>query len=107
MVSLLTTRVVDRGFEPDRVKAKTIKLVIVANSANIYISTHHSGVRAKTGWLGIMIICLSEATCRSVDCCVSELALQKLMCWSSTTQTSLSNVTCSRHDIVEKFADLS
>jgi hypothetical protein len=29
------------------------------------------------------------------------------MCWSSTKQTSLSNVTCSRHHIVEQIADLS
>ena len=31
--------------------------------------------RAKSGWLGIMIICTSEATCLSMDCCFSQLAL--------------------------------
>jgi hypothetical protein len=31
--------------------------------------------RAKTGWLGIRIMWSSGATCLSVDCCFSELAL--------------------------------
>jgi len=31
--------------------------------------------KAKTGWLRIMIMCQSGATCLSTDCCVSELAL--------------------------------
>jgi len=33
------------------------------------------GVRAKTGWLRIRIMCLSGATCLHVhvDCCFSEL----------------------------------
>jgi hypothetical protein len=33
--------------------------------------------RAKTGWLGIRIMCPSGATCLSADCCFSELALCK------------------------------
>jgi hypothetical protein len=31
--------------------------------------------RAKTGWLGIRIMCPSGVTYLSADCCVSELAL--------------------------------
>ena len=33
------------------------------------------GVRAKTGWLRIGIICQSGATCLPLNCCFSELAL--------------------------------
>jgi len=33
------------------------------------------GVRVKTDWLRIRIMCLSEATCLLMDCCFSELAL--------------------------------
>jgi hypothetical protein len=31
--------------------------------------------RLDSSWLGIRIMCSSEATCLSVDCCFSELAL--------------------------------
>jgi hypothetical protein len=55
MVSMLTSSAVDRGFEPDRVKHKTIKLVCVA----FPLSTRHLGERAKTGWFGIRM-CPSE-----------------------------------------------
>jgi hypothetical protein len=41
------------------------------------LSTHNSGERAKTGWLGVRIMCSSETTCLSADCCFSELALYK------------------------------
>ena len=58
-VNVLASSAVDRGF--------------VASS----LSTQHSGERAKTGWLGIMIMCRSGATCLSTDCCFSELALCK------------------------------
>ena len=71
MVSVLASIAVDRGFKPGRVKPKTIKLVFVAS----LLSTQHSGERAKTGWLGIRIMCQSGATCLSADCCFSELAL--------------------------------
>ena len=57
MVSVLVSSAVDRGFE-------TIKFVFIA-----------SLLSAKTGWLGIRIMCPSGATCLSVDCCFSELAL--------------------------------
>jgi hypothetical protein len=39
------------------------------------LTTHLSGERAKTGWLGISIMCPSRETCLSADCCFSELAL--------------------------------
>ena len=55
MVNVLAPSVVYRGFEPDRVKPKTIKLVFVAS----LLSTHHLGERARVGWLGIMIMCPS------------------------------------------------
>ena len=72
MVSVLTFSLVDHGFEPDRVKPKTIKLVFVAS----FLSTHHLGERARTGWLGIMMImCPSEVIWLPGDCCFSELAL--------------------------------
>jgi hypothetical protein len=71
MVSVLASSVVDRGFESGRVKPKTLKLVFVASP----LSTQHLGERAKTGWLGIRIMCPSGATCLPADCCFSELAL--------------------------------
>jgi hypothetical protein len=37
---------------PCQVKPKTIKLVVVAS----WLSTQHSGERAKAGWLRIMIM---------------------------------------------------
>jgi hypothetical protein len=63
----------------------------------------HSGVRAKTDWLGIRIVCPIGATCLPADSCFSEQPLQKSnsSCWSSIKQTSLTshqNVTCSRHE---------
>jgi len=48
-------------------------LVFVASP----LGTQHQGERAKTGWLGIGIMCPSGATCLSADCCFSELALYK------------------------------
>ena len=69
MVSVLALSAVDRGFEPDRVKPKTIILVFVASP----LSTHHKGERAKTGWNGIRIMCPSGATCLPADCCFGEL----------------------------------
>jgi hypothetical protein len=46
-------------------------LVFVAS----LLSTQHYGERAKTGWLGIRIVCPSGMTCLPADCCFSELAL--------------------------------
>jgi len=59
------------GSSPGRVKLKTIKLVFVAS----LLSTQHQGERAKTGWLGIWIICQGGASCLPADCCFSELTL--------------------------------
>ena len=61
------------GSSSDRVKLKTIKLVLVASP----LSTQRQGERAKTGWPGIRIMCTNGATCLSADCCFSELALYK------------------------------
>jgi hypothetical protein len=47
MVSMLVSGVVDRGFDPGRVKIKTTICVWVASP----LSTHHSGIRTKTGLL--------------------------------------------------------
>jgi len=59
------------GSSPVQVKPKTIKFVFVAS----LLSTRYLGEIAKTGWLGIRIMCQSGATNLSADCCVSELAL--------------------------------
>jgi hypothetical protein len=49
-------------------------LVFVASP----LSIQHKGERAKTGWLGIRIMCQSGATWwTSVECCFSELAQYK------------------------------
>ena len=61
MVSMLTL---------SRVKPKTIKLIFVASPL---FNSQHKDVRAKTGWLGIRIMCSSGATCLTADCCFSEL----------------------------------
>jgi hypothetical protein len=71
VVSVLASSAVDRGFEPGRVKQKTMKLVFVA----FLQSTQHLGERTKTSWLGIRILCPSGASCLSADCCFSELAI--------------------------------
>jgi len=46
----------------------------------------------KTGWLKIQIRCQSETKYLPMDCCSSELALQKSnqACWSNIKWTSLS-----------------
>ena len=56
---------------PDEVKPKTIKLIFAASP----LTTQQLGERAKTGWLGIRIMCPNGATCLSAECCFSELAL--------------------------------
>ena len=72
MVSVIASITMDRRFEYTvQVKLKTIKLESVASS----LSTQHQWERAKTGWLGIRIMCTSRATCLPADCCLSELAL--------------------------------
>jgi len=58
MVSMLASSVVDRGLSSGRDKPKTIELVFVDSP----LSMKHSAERAKTGWLGIRIMCPSGAT---------------------------------------------
>ena len=52
------------------VKQKTMKLVFAASP----LRTQHEGVRAKTNWLRIKIMCQSGATCLPII----------EVCWSST-----------------------
>jgi hypothetical protein len=52
-----------------------MELVCVASP----LSTQHYGERAKTGWLGIMIMCPSGETCLSADCCFSGLLFTVLV----------------------------
>ena len=59
------------GLSPGRVKPKTMKLVFVASP----LTMQHEGERAKTGWLGIRIMCPIGVTCLLTDCSFSELAL--------------------------------
>ena len=101
MVSVFASSAIDSVFEPRSRQTKWLKLVSVASP----LSMQHKGVRAKTGWIGIRIICPGAATCLSEDCCFSQLALlipKYLTCWSSKQHLIISsNITCSRHDIAE------
>jgi hypothetical protein len=63
MVSLLASNAVDRGFEPRPGQTKDYKIGMYCLSAK------HTEI-AKTGWLEIMIMCLSGAICLSADCCL-------------------------------------
>ena len=70
MVSVLASTAVGRGLESRSGQTKDYKIGICC------FSTKHAALRrAKTGWLGIRIMCLSGATCIPTDCCFSELAL--------------------------------
>ena len=44
------------------------------------LNANHAALkeRAKTGWLGIRIMCRSQNTCQSSECCLWELALSHL-----------------------------
>ena len=61
------------GSSSDRVKPNTIKFVFVASR----LSTQHQEVKAKTGWLGIRIMCQEWSNIQYLpaDCFYSELAL--------------------------------
>ena len=74
MVNVLASSVIDRGFEPRSGQPSTITLVFVASTK----SMQHYGERAKTGWLGIRIMCPSGVACLPADCCFIELALKKM-----------------------------
>ena len=71
LIRVLISNAVDHGFEPLRVKPKTMKFVFVASPLSMQLY----GIKAKTGWLGIRIFCQNGATCLPVDCCLSQLAL--------------------------------
>ena len=52
------------GGHVDRYLYRSVeRLVFVASP----LSTQHNGERAKTGWLGIRIMCTSGATCLPAD----------------------------------------
>jgi hypothetical protein len=59
-LNVFAARAVDGWFEP---KSGTIKLVFVASQ----LGTKHLGERAKTGWLGFMIMRPSGAASLSSD----------------------------------------
>jgi hypothetical protein len=63
--------VVGRGFERPAGFNQNMKLVLAVSS----LSTHNSGVRAKTGLLEIRIVSPSGETGLLVECCFNELAL--------------------------------
>ena len=58
MVSVLASSAVDRGFEPRSGRIKDYKMAFVDSP----ISTKHEEQSAKTGCLGIRIMCLSGIT---------------------------------------------
>ena len=74
LVIVLASSTVDRWFEPGSGQTKDYNIDICLFSAKYRALKRE---RAKTGWLRIGIMCPSGATCLSVDCCFSELALCK------------------------------
>jgi len=60
MANMLASSSVDLDSSPGLVKSYTLKLVFVASP----LSMQYYGVRTKTGWLGIRIMCPSGATCQ-------------------------------------------
>ena len=56
-------------------RGKNMKIIVILCCV---FSAKHAALRkerAKTGWLGIRIMCPRGATCLSAVCCFSELAL--------------------------------
>jgi hypothetical protein len=98
MVSVLASRAVDRGFEPLSGQTKDYKFCICCFSAK------HAAIRRKSkDWLARNQNNVSEW---------SDMSTRALLCqcWSNTKRTSSSShwiLTCSRHDIAEKIADLA
>ena len=66
MVSVVTT-VLDCGFKPRSGQTKDYEIGIAASLP----CTQHEGVRTKTGWLRMRIMCPSGVTCLPTDCCFS------------------------------------
>ena len=62
MVSVLASSAVDRGSEPQSGQTKEYKIVICCFTAK-HAALRSKRVRAKTGWLGIRIMCPSGTTC--------------------------------------------
>jgi hypothetical protein len=58
MVSMLASSAVDHGLEPSLSQTKDYEIEIAIS----YFSTKHAGVRTKTGWLVIRIMCTSGIT---------------------------------------------
>ena len=88
------------GSSFDWVKPKTKKLVFVVSP----LSMQNLGVRAKTGWLGIRIICPIGGTLLLVDCYFSELALKKPTQHVGLVGTHLDqNIICSFHNLAENL----
>jgi hypothetical protein len=73
MVSMLASSAVDRGFESRSSQTKDYEIDICC------FSTNHAALRRKSkDWLAQNQANVSSGTtCLSVDCCFSELALQK------------------------------
>ena len=70
LVNIFTSTTVDCRCESRSGKTKHYEIGVCCFSAK-----NTTWVRAKTGWLGIMIMCTSGVTCLSADCNFSELAL--------------------------------
>ena len=64
MVTVLVSNVVFRGFDP-RSHQNNIYEIIICDSPSLF--KQNSGVRAKTDWLCVRIMCPSGATCLPVD----------------------------------------
>ena len=99
MANMLASSSVDLDSSPGLVKSYTLKLVFVASS----LSMQYYGVRTKTGWLGIRIMCPSGATCqhRLFQWASTIKIWPDSVCWSRTKQilSSHQNVTCSYYDM--------
>ena len=71
MVTVLASSAINRGFEPRSGQVKDHKIGISCFSAK-----HAVSIRKRNDWLALnQIMCPSEATCQSAECCFSELAL--------------------------------
>ena len=65
MACVIASSVVDREYEPDRFKRKTICCISTRKHAAL-----KEGVNIV--WLGIKIMCPREATCLPMACCLNE-----------------------------------
>ena len=53
------------------------------------LSIQYLGIRAKMGWQGIRIMCLSWATCLTTDSCLSELVSVLLLSFCKLSFVSI------------------